>query len=101
MADEIAVGVERKFTQQRLHERQEWLRVTLASIGDAVIATDTRGGSLPQRRGPSVDRLDTGRGPGATTRSRFPILNETDPSAGGKPGREGTAGRRRCGAGEP
>jgi PAS domain S-box-containing protein len=43
VADEIAVGVERKSAQQRLHEQQEWLRVTLASIGDAVIATDMLG----------------------------------------------------------
>jgi PAS domain S-box-containing protein len=28
---------------QALHERWEWLRVTLASIGDAVITTDTEG----------------------------------------------------------
>ena len=42
VADEIAVGIERKFAQERLHEQREWLRVTLASIGDAVIATDTR-----------------------------------------------------------
>ena len=44
VADEIAVGIERKTAQERLHEQREWLRVTLASIGDAVIATDTRGG---------------------------------------------------------
>ena len=43
VADEIAVGIERKFAQERLHEQREWLRVTLASIGDAVIATDTAG----------------------------------------------------------
>ena len=43
VADEIALGIERKSAQERLHEQQEWLRVTLASIGDAVIATDTHG----------------------------------------------------------
>ena len=32
---------ERKRAEDALHEQQEWLRVTLASIGDAVIATDT------------------------------------------------------------
>jgi PAS domain S-box-containing protein len=30
-------------TQEVLHEQQEWLRVTLSSIGDAVITTDTNG----------------------------------------------------------
>ncbi len=34
---------ERRQAQERLREQQEWLRVTLASIGDAVIATDTQG----------------------------------------------------------
>jgi PAS domain S-box-containing protein len=34
---------ERRRAQERLREQQEWLRVTLASIGDAVIATDTQG----------------------------------------------------------
>src|SRR5262249_22160651 len=29
--------------QAALHEQQEWFRVTLASIGDAVITTDTNG----------------------------------------------------------
>src|SRR5581483_8763439 len=43
VADEVAIGIERKSTQERLNEREEWLRVTLASIGDAVIATDTEG----------------------------------------------------------
>ena len=43
VANEIGLGVERKQAQERLLEQQEWLRVTLASIGDAVIATDTQG----------------------------------------------------------
>ncbi len=43
VADEIAVGIERKTYQERLYEQREWLSVTLASIGDAVIATDDHG----------------------------------------------------------
>ena len=43
VADEIAVGIERKTAQESLRQQQEWLRVTLASIGDAVITTDTEG----------------------------------------------------------
>lgn len=31
----------RKQAEQTLHEQREWLRVTLSSIGDAVLATDT------------------------------------------------------------
>ncbi len=50
-ADGIVVGCvlvfrdisERKRSEERLREQQEWLRVTLASIGDAMIATDTHG----------------------------------------------------------
>ena len=30
-------------TAEALHEQREWLRVTLSSIGDAVITTDTQG----------------------------------------------------------
>jgi PAS domain S-box-containing protein len=43
VANDIAVGIERKTAQEQLQENQEWLRVTLASIGDAVIATDIQG----------------------------------------------------------
>ncbi len=39
----IASGIERKWTQERLTQQREWLRVTLSSIGDAVITTDTQG----------------------------------------------------------
>jgi len=43
VADEIAVGIERKRAEERLHRQGELLRVTLASIGDGVIATDPAG----------------------------------------------------------
>lgn len=42
-ANQTAIVVQRRQTEERLHEQQEWLRVTLASIGDAVIATDIEG----------------------------------------------------------
>jgi PAS domain S-box-containing protein len=35
---------ERKRAEEALRQQREWLRVTLTSIGDAVIATDTNGG---------------------------------------------------------
>ncbi len=35
--------IERQRAQAKLHAEQEWLQATLASIGDAVIATDTDG----------------------------------------------------------
>src|SRR4029453_14413998 len=34
---------ESKQAPERPHEQREWLRVTLSSIGDAVITTDTEG----------------------------------------------------------
>ena len=33
--------------EEALHEQREWLRVTLSSIGDAVITTDTSGDPFP------------------------------------------------------
>ena len=46
-------------------ERERY-RVTLSSIGDAVIATDTDGpGDVPQPGGRGADRLAAGRGRGA------------------------------------
>ncbi len=43
VADGIALGIDRKLTEDRLDEERQWLRVTLASIGDGLIATDTQG----------------------------------------------------------
>ncbi len=43
VANGIALGVERKVAEEGRRRQQEWLRVTLASIGDAMIATYTHG----------------------------------------------------------
>src|SRR5690349_22409979 len=40
-ANHVAIALQRREAEERMHEQQEWLRVTLASIADAVIATDT------------------------------------------------------------
>ncbi len=42
-ANQTAIVVQRRRAEERVQEQREWLRVTLASIGDAVIATDTAG----------------------------------------------------------
>ena len=42
-ANQTAIVVQRRRAEERVREQQELLRVTLASIGDAVIATDTQG----------------------------------------------------------
>jgi len=39
----IALGIERCLAERKLRQEREWLQVTLASIGDAVIATDGEG----------------------------------------------------------
>ncbi len=41
LAHEIAFAVERKQATHEYHRQSEWLKVTLSSIGDAVIACDT------------------------------------------------------------
>ena len=43
VASGIALGIDRRDAQERLDRQRDWLQVTLASIGDAVIATDHQG----------------------------------------------------------
>ncbi len=43
VANQTAIVLQRRGAEERVHERREWLRVTLASISDAVIATDNQG----------------------------------------------------------
>jgi PAS domain S-box-containing protein len=43
LARRAAVALENARLYSQAHERQEWLSVTLGSIGDAVIATDPKG----------------------------------------------------------
>lgn len=42
-ANQTAIVIQRKRAERALDEQREWLRVTLASIGDAVLTTDTLG----------------------------------------------------------
>lgn len=43
VANIVALSIIRRRAEESLESQREWLRVTLASIGDAVIATDTSG----------------------------------------------------------
>ena len=43
VADEVALGIERRRGIEELNRQRAWLRATLASIGDGVIAADARG----------------------------------------------------------
>lgn len=42
-ANQMAIVIQRRQSEDEVQAQREWLRVTLASIGDAVIATDTDG----------------------------------------------------------
>jgi PAS domain S-box-containing protein len=42
-ANQTAIAVQRLRTEEHIHQQREWLQVTLASIGDAVVATDMEG----------------------------------------------------------
>lgn len=43
MARAVAAGIQRKRNQEALQEQSEWFRVTLGSIGDAVVTVDVEG----------------------------------------------------------
>ncbi len=78
VANGIALGIERQQAQERLHRQREWLRVTLSSIGDAVIATDTQGlvvflnGVAASLTGWTQEEAG-----GRPLEAVFPVLNET------------------------
>jgi PAS domain S-box-containing protein len=42
-ANQTAIVVQRQHAEDQAYQQREWLRITLASIGDAVIATDIQG----------------------------------------------------------
>ncbi len=42
-ANQTAIVVQRQQAEDQAHQQREWLRTTLSSIGDAVIATDVQG----------------------------------------------------------
>jgi PAS domain S-box-containing protein len=73
----IALGIERYHAEQTIRREREWLRVTLASIGDAVIATDEHG--RVKFLNPAAEGL-TGWSPaeaaGETIGRVFAIINE-------------------------
>ena len=72
-ANQTAIVVQRRRAEQQVREQGERLRTTLASIGDAVITTDTEGRShQPERRGRVADRVDERRRRGPAARRRVP-----------------------------
>ena len=81
----------------RAAERGELLRVTLRSIGDAVITTDIDGRvTYLNAVGRVADRLDAARTRSASRSTTvFRIVNESTRAAGREPGDAGAARRRR------
>src|SRR5204862_6744514 len=68
---------DRKHVAQLVAERGEWLRVTLSSIGDAVIATDTHGRVTFVN--PVAERLtgwSAAEAAGQPLETIFPVVNE-------------------------
>ena len=93
-ANQTAIVVQRRRAEEQVHEQRERLRVTLASIGDAVIATDTEGRvTFLNAVAEESDRLDVGRGRGPAAGSRVSHRQRADPPAGREPGRAGACGR--------
>ena len=77
-ANQTAIVLQRRRAEEQVQEQREWLRVTLASIGDAVIATDIKGRVTYLN---AVAEELTGWTPnqaeGMPLDTVFPILNET------------------------
>ena len=71
------VITDRKRAQEALRQQQEWLRVTLASIGDAVITTDTEGRvTFLNPVAETLTGWDQEQAQGQPLEAVFPILHE-------------------------
>jgi PAS domain-containing protein len=65
-------NIRRAKAEEAERRQREWWSVTLTSIGDAVITTDTQGRiNYLNQTAPATDRLDAGRSPGATAGQSF------------------------------
>ena len=83
-------------------ERRELLRVTLRSIGDAVITTDIEGRvTYLNAVAESLTGWTQAEAAGQPLDAVFRIVNEADPPAGREPRRQGPAGGQRRRPGEP
>ena len=93
-ANQTAIVVQRRRAEEQVQEQREWLRVTLASIGDAVITTDTAGPRhLPELRRRGADGLDARRGGGQTAGGRVRHRQRGDPPPVENPVSKVLAGR--------
>ena len=85
-----------------LNEQREWFRTTLASIGDAVIATDSAGRvTFMNRVARDLDRVGRRRRQGRIAGGSVPHRQRGHPSAGREPGPSCVEGGPHRRAGEP
>ena len=87
-ANQTAIVVQRRRAEEQVHEQREWLRVTLASIGDAVITTDTEGRvTILNAVAESLTGWTHGEAVGQPLEAVFAHRERADPPAGREPGR--------------
>lgn len=76
-ANQTAIVIQRKQAEQALQKEREWLRVTLSSIGDGVIATDTDGNvTFLNRIAQSLTGWSQDEAAGQPLTSVFSIIDE-------------------------
>ena len=93
-ANQTAIVVQRRRAEEQVQEQREWLRMTLASIGDAVIATDAEGRvTFLNAVAEALTGWTLGRGRGQAAGGGLPHRQRGDPPAGREPGRAGCCGR--------
>ncbi|MBI5586445.1 MAG: PAS domain-containing protein [Deltaproteobacteria bacterium] len=77
VASVLGAGIQRVLAEEELRRQREWLRVTLASIGDAVIATDAEGRiTFLNSAGAALTGWPLEEARGQTLRDVFRIVNE-------------------------
>ncbi len=77
LATQIELAVYKHKADRQLHEQREWLRVTLASIGDAVIATDAEGSvTFVNPTAEALTGFSVGESIGKPLEDIFFIINE-------------------------
>ena len=102
LAGSVAREGEVRRAMQAEAEQQERLRTTLASIGDAVVATDTEGRVTSMNAvAETLTGWTTTEATGRPLDAVFPHRQRDDPPAGREPGHQSLAGGRHRRAGEP